>query len=84
MITTLKPDGSWHVEDNTASTNTGDNARRMLISTPIQLLANQNYTISVRGMKGTHEMVVYGTSLGTELPSPSLHADLTFPEDNWG
>lgn len=84
MITTLKPDGSWHVENNTASTNTGDNARRMLISTPIQLLANQSYTISVRGMKGTHKMMVYGTSLGTELPSPSLHADLTFPEDNWG
>lgn len=84
MITTLKPDGSWHVENNTASTNTGDNARRMLISTPIQLLANQDYTISVRGMKGTHKMVVYGTAFGTELPSPSINAEITFPEDNWG
>ena len=84
MITTVKPDGSWHIEDNTASTNTGYNARRMLISTPVQLLANQSYTVSVRGMKGTHQMVVYGTALGTGLPSPSIHAELTFPEDDWG
>lgn len=85
LITTLKPDGSWHIEDNTASTNTGSQARRMLISTGITLSANKTYTFSARGISGrTHGMVVYGTAFGEGDPAPGFRPTLTFPEGSWG
>lgn len=81
MITTLKYDGSWSIENNPASTNTGTEARRMLICTsPGILLANQSYTFSIRGLGGSHTCVIYGQALGDEV----ITENLTFPDNIWG
>lgn len=85
MITTVKPDGSWHIENNTASTNTGENARRMLISTQIQLKGNKTYTFSTRGMNGSHMAVVYGSIFGPyDTITPVERKVLVFPDGAWG
>lgn len=84
LITTRNADGSWHVEDNKASTNTGDLARRMLISTSMPLAGGKTYTLSARGMNGTHALIVYGSALGTGTPEPKVGGNLTFPTSSWG
>lgn len=80
VISTAGPDGSWNVTNNPNSGTTGEiDARRMMISTPLQVLANQNYTFSIRGRKGIHEIKVYGTA----LESVVISEDVVFPEE-WG
>ena len=85
MITTLKPDGSWHIENNTSSTTTGENARRMLITTQIQLKGDTTYTFSARGMNGSHTALVYGSIFGPYDATAKVEREiLVFPDGAWG
>ena len=85
MITTLKPDGSWHIENNTSSTTTGENARRMLITTQIQLKGDTTYTFSARGMNGSHMALVYGSIFGPYDATAKVERKiLVFPDGAWG